>query len=129
MAYITVIVMLALVEYLYFGVAVGRARARHGVSAPAVTGDEHFERFHRAHQNTLEQLIVFVPAIYAAGYYANELYAVALGVVFLIARAHYFRRYIADPPRRGPGMVVSMLVSIALIAAALLGAVRTILNS
>ena len=127
MAYITVIVMLALVEYLYFGVAVGRARARHGVSAPAVSGDEHFERFHRAHQNTLEQLIVFVPAIYAAGYYANELFAVALGVVFLIARAHYFRSYIADPPKRGRGMVVSMLVSVALIAAALLGAVRTIL--
>ena len=129
MAYITVIVMLALVEYLYFGVAVGRARARHGVSAPAVSGDEHFERFHRAHQNTLEQLIVFVPAIYAAGYYANELFAVALGVVFLIARAHYFRSYIADPPRRGVGMIVSMVVSIALIAAAMLGAVRTILSS
>ncbi len=129
MAYITVIVMLALVEYLYFGVAVGRARARHGVSAPAVSGDEHFERFHHAHQNTLEQLIVFVPSIYAAGYYANELFAVALGVVFLIARAHYFRSYIADPPRRGRGMIASMVVSIALIAAALVGATRTILSS
>ncbi len=129
MAYITVIVMLALVEYLYFGVAVGRARIRHGIDAPAVSGDENFERFHRAHQNTLEQLVAFIPAIYAAGYYANELFAVALGVISLIARAHYFRSYIADPPRRGRGMVVSIAVCVALIAAALLGAVRTILDS
>ncbi len=129
MAFVTVIVMLALIEYLYFGVAVGRARVRHGVEAPAVTGDEQFERFHRAHQNTLEQLIVFIPAIYAAAYYANELFAVALGVIFLISRAHYFRSYIADPSRRGRGMLGSMLVSVLLIAAGLVGSVHVALTS
>jgi len=129
MAFVTIIVMLALVEYLYFGVAVGRARSRHNVQAPAVSGDENFERFHRAHQNTLEQLVVFVPAMYAAAYYAHELYAVALGVVFLIGRAHYFRRYIADPPARGTGMLVSMGVCVLLIAAAMVGAVRVALAS
>lgn len=127
MAYVTIVVMLALVEYLYFGVAVGRARVRHGVAAPAVTGDENFERFHRAHQNTLEQLVIFVPSIYAAGYFANHWLAVALGVVFVLARAHYFRSYIADPARRGAGMLASMLACLGLIAASLVGAVRHIL--
>jgi len=129
MAFVTVIVMLALVEYLYFGVAVGRARTRHNVPAPSVTGDENFERFHRAHQNTLEQLVVFVPAMYAAAYYADELFAVALGVVFLIGRAHYFRSYISDPPTRSGGMLVSMGVCVLLIAAALIGAVRVALSA
>jgi uncharacterized membrane protein YecN with MAPEG domain len=128
MAYVTVVVMLALVEYLYFGVAVGRARARHGVVAPAVSGDESFERFHRAHQNTLELLVVFVPAMYAAGYFANQWFAVVVGVVFVLARAHYFRSYIADPTRRGIGMLASMLACLALIAASLVGAVRHILT-
>ncbi len=127
MAFVTVIVLLALVEYLYFSVAVGRARARHGVEAPSVSGDEHFERFHRAHQNTLEQLVVFVPAIYAAAFYANALLAVALGVVWLVARAHYFRSYIAEPARRGIGMIVTVVASMLLIAAALIGAVRQLL--
>ena len=127
MAYITIIVMLALVQYLYFGVAVGRARGRHGVDAPAVSGDENFERFFRAHQNTLEQLVVFVPAIYAAGFYANELYAVALGVVYLIARVHYFRSYIANPTGRGLGMIGTILASVGLIAAAMVGAMHEIL--
>lgn len=127
MAYVTVIVMLALVEYLYFGVAVGRARARHGVEAPAVSGDENFERFHRAHQNTLEQLVVFVPAIYAAAYYADERLAVGLGVVFLVGRAHYFRSYIADPRSRNVGMIATIASSLLLIAATLVGAVRVLL--
>jgi uncharacterized MAPEG superfamily protein len=121
--------MLALVEYIYFGVAVGRARVRHGVEAPAVTGDENFERFFRAHQNTLEQLVPFVPAIYAAAYYANELAAVALGVLFLISRALYFRSYIADPTKRGPGMLGSMASTVLLIAMALVGATRDALMS
>jgi glutathione S-transferase len=129
MALVTVIVMLALLQYMYFGVTVGRARARHGVEAPAVTGDEHFERFHRAHQNTLEQLIVFIPAIYAAAYFTNVWFAVVLGVMFLISRVLYFRSYIADPTKRGPGMLGSMLASVLLIGAALFGAVRAALNA
>lgn len=124
MAAVTAIAMLALIEYLYFGVEVGRARARSGLQAPAVTGDEHFERVFRAHYNTLEQLIVFLPALFAAGYYVHELYAVAAGVAFLIGRAMYFRTYVADPTRRGPGMLITMAASIALVVGALLGALR-----
>jgi glutathione S-transferase len=124
MAAVTAIAMLALIEYLYFGVEVGRARARSGLQAPAVTGDEHFERVFRAHYNTLEQLVVFLPALFAAGYYVHELYAVAAGVAFLVGRAMYFRSYVADPARRAPGMLITMAASIALVVGALLGALR-----
>ncbi|MEM9624076.1 MAG: MAPEG family protein [Pseudomonadota bacterium] len=127
MAYITLIVMLALIQYLYFGVAVGRARGRHGVSAPAISGDETFERFHRAHQNTLEQLVVFIPASFAAAYFANDLIAVAIGVVYLVGRAYYFRSYISDPQSRGTGMIITMVANIILIGMAMVGAMRAIL--
>ena len=127
MAFVTMIVLLALVQFQYFGVAVGRARNRHGVDAPAVHGDEHFERFHRAHQNTMEQLLVFIPAIYACAYYTNEILAVAAGVVFMIGRAWYFKSYIAEPATRGKGMMVTMAASLTLVIAALIGALRTAL--
>ena len=127
MAYVTIIVLLALIQFLYFGVAVGRARARHEVVAPAVAGDERFERFHRAHQNTLKQLIVFIPSAYACAFFAYELLAVACGVGFLIGRTLYFRGYIADPQKRGTGMLITMLANVILVAAALLGAVRSAL--
>lgn len=122
MAAVTAIAMLALVEYLYFAVEVGRARNRSGVAAPAVTGDERFERVFRAHANTTEQLVVFLPALFAAGYYVHELYAVAAGVVFLVGRAVYFRSYVAEAARRGPGMLITMAANLALVMGGLLGA-------
>lgn len=124
MGFVVVIVMLALVQFIYFGIAVGRARGRHGVEAPAVTGDEQFERFHRAHQNTLEQLVVFVPACIAAGIYAHEMAAVACGVLYLVGRAWYFRSYIAEPSSRGKGMMLTVLANVLLLAGAIVGATR-----
>jgi len=122
MAYVTIIAMLALIEYLYFGVQVGGARGRAGISAPSVTGDPAFERAFRAHQNTLEQLIIFLPALYATAYFVNELYAVAAGVAFLVGRAWYFRAYCGDAEKRSPGMIVTAAANIALILGALVGA-------
>jgi uncharacterized membrane protein YecN with MAPEG domain len=127
MAYVTVIAMLALIEYLYFGMQVGGARGRTGVQAPAVSGDPEFERVYRAHQNTLEQLIIFIPALFATAYYANEIYAVAAGVAFLIGRALYFRTYAKDAEKRGPGMLITAVANIALIAGGLIGALIAIL--
>ena len=66
MAFTTIIAMLALVQYLAFGLFVGRARGKFGVDAPATTGHPEFERYFRAHYNTLEQLIVFLPALSAS---------------------------------------------------------------
>lgn len=123
----TIFALLALLQFMYFGMAVGRARGRHGIDAPAVTGDETFERFHRAHQNTLEQLVVFIPAIYASAYFAHAWLAIAGGVAFLLGRAWYFRSYIAEPGSRGPGMMLTFGASAIMIVAALVGAVSNLL--
>ena len=66
MAFIHFLALLAVLQYLYFGVLVGRARLRYHVKAPAVTGDENFERAYRVQMNTLEQLIIFLPALLIA---------------------------------------------------------------
>ena len=127
MAYATLIAMLALIEYLYFGLQVGGARGRTGVAAPAVTGDPAFERVYRAHQNTLEQLIIFLPALYASAYYVNELFAVAAGVAFLIGRALYFRTYSQDAEKRGPGMLITAAANVTLLLGGLIGALLSVL--
>jgi hypothetical protein len=63
MGFVIVVVILALVQYIVFGMLVGRARGKYNVPAPACSGDPIFERYWRVHQNTLEQLVVFLPAI------------------------------------------------------------------
>ena len=127
MAYVTIIAMLALIEYQYFGIQVGGARGRSGVKAPAVTGDPEFERAFRAHQNTLEQLVIFLPALYAAGYYVSWLYAAAAGVTFLVGRMLYFRAYTRDAEKRGPGMIVTVAANAALVLAGIVGGLLAIL--
>ena len=122
MEFVTLIAMLALIQYLAFGLLVGRARTRFGVQAPATTGHPEFERYFRAHYNTLEQLIIFLPALFAGGYFGHSLIAVAAGAVFLIGRSLYFRTYVKDPATRGPGMMLSFAANLVLIANGLIGA-------
>ena len=53
--------MLALIKYMWLAIEVGRARGRFNLPATATTGDENFDRFFPAHQNTTEQLVAFLP--------------------------------------------------------------------
>jgi len=123
MPYIDIVTALALLQFTVFGLQVGSARARYGVKAPATSGNEIFERYFRVQQNTLEQLIAFVPGLYLFGRYVNPLWAAALGVVYLIGRQLYASTYVKDPAKRGPGFGLSFLPTGILIAGGLIGAV------
>ena len=127
MAYVQVVMLLALLEYLLFGHAVGRARSRYNVPAPATGGHEVFERYFRAQMNTLEQLVVFLPSIWLFAQYVNAWIAVALGVLFIVGRALYFRGYVQAPAARHAGFVVSAVPNVALLIGALIGTVRAAL--
>jgi len=83
---LAMITVLALLEYSVLGAMVGRARQKYGVEAPATTGNPDFERYFRVHENTLESLIVFLPAVWIFSLTVNYHFGVALGALFLIAR-------------------------------------------
>jgi glutathione S-transferase len=123
MAYIDIVTALALLQFVYFGFQVGGARSKYQVKAPAITGNEIFERFFRVQQNTLEQLIVFIPGLYLFSHYFNPLWAAGLGVVYLIGRQVYAAGYVKDPAKRGPGFGLSFLPTVALVAGGMVGAV------
>ena len=130
---VVLVVMLALLQYIFFSVQVGRARVKHGVRAPAVTGHAVFERKLRVQMNTLELLVIFIPAAFSyafladrLGWYGGEI-AAALGVVFLIGRGVYARAYVQDPAQRGPGFLLSVAPCLVLIAGALVAVVATVI--
>jgi glutathione S-transferase len=124
MAYVQLIIVLALIEFALFGYAVGQARTRYQVSAPATSGHEVFDRYFRAHMNTLEQLVVFLPSIWLFAHYINAWIAVALGALFLIGRALYFRGYVQSAQTRHAGFVISAIPNVTLLVGALIGVIR-----
>ena len=81
MAYVNIVTILAVLQFIVFGVKVGNARTRYGVKAPAITGNEIFERYFRVQQNTLELIVAFLPGIYLFAHYWNPLCAAGHGLV------------------------------------------------
>jgi glutathione S-transferase len=126
MPYVQVVVGLALLEFLYFGFEVGRARARYNVPAPAVAGNEVFERYFRVQMNTLEQLMVFLPSIFIFARYWSPYVAAGLGLIFIIGRFLYLRGYVKDPKKREAGFALTALPNIILLLGAIIGAVRAV---
>jgi uncharacterized membrane protein YecN with MAPEG domain len=128
MAYVDIVTALAVLQFVVFGFKVGGARGKYGVKAPAITGNEIFERHFRVQQNTLEQLIVFIPGLYLFSHYFNPLWAAALGVVYLIGREVYAASYVKDPAKRGAGFGLTFLPTVVLVAGGLVGAVMRLLG-
>ena len=126
MAWVHIVAMVALLEYFFFGIKVGQARGTYGVKAPATTGHEMFERYNRVHQNTLEQLIMFIPGLYAFATLVSPLWAAVAGVVFVVGRALYYSLYIGNPDKRGPGVLASMLANAVLVIGTLIAAIMTL---
>jgi uncharacterized membrane protein YecN with MAPEG domain len=113
---------LALIEYYVITLQCGRARGRLGVPAPATTGHPEFERYLRVQYNTIEQLVIFLPALFGFGYSVNAEGAAALGLAFVVGRALYARGYVQDPAKRGPGFGLTLLANTVLLLGATLGA-------
>ena len=126
MAYVDIVTALALLQFIVFGFRVGGARGRYGVKAPAMTGNEIFERHSRVQMNTLEQLIAFLPGIYMFSHYFSPKVAAALGVVYLIGRELYAFTYVKDPANRSVGFGMTFVPVVILVLGGLIGAVRAL---
>jgi glutathione S-transferase len=126
MAYVDIVTALAVLQFIVFGFKVGGARGRYGIKAPAITGNEIFERLFRVQQNTLEQLIAFLPGMYLFSHYFSPLAAAALGVVYLVGRELYAYTYVKDPSKRDVGFGMTFVPVVILIVGGLVGAVRAL---
>jgi len=123
MELVTIVIALALIEYMYIAMQVGAARGKYGVPAPATTGDPIFERYYRVQQNTVEQLVIFLPSMLGFAHYVMPLAAAALGLVFILGRALYLTGYVKDPGKRSTGFMLTFVPNVILVLGALIGAV------
>jgi len=129
MAVSVLVTVLALVQFLIFGVLVGRARERYKVPAPAMSGNDIFERYFRVQMNTLELLIIFVPALWMASAFVAPLWIALLGAVYLVGRVLYLSGYVADPKKRSAGFGLSALPIVALLLIDTIGAIARLIKA
>lgn len=128
MPYVTIITILALLQFFWFGFAVGRARAKYNVPVPAMSGNEMFERHFRVHMNTLEQLVIFLPALWIFAHSVNPTWAAGLGAVYIVGRFIYASAYVKEPKSRGIGFALTFLSSAVMLVWGLVVAVRSLLS-
>ena len=124
MEYTFIIILLSLVQYLFFGMRTGIARPKFGVEAPKTTGHDTWERLNRIHLNTLEQLIVFIPAILLFSYFVSAKWALVPGVLFLIARQFYSYMYLKNPKARG--FPPTFFINVILVIGSLIGIIYSL---
>jgi len=126
---LAIVTILAVMQTFLFAFQVGQARVKYGIKAPAITGHADFERTFRIHQNTLEQLVLFVPSLWIFGHYVSDLVGAAIGLLFLIGRFVYRGAYLKDPATRSMGFMIGAIATIALMIGGLIGAVLAMVRA
>jgi glutathione S-transferase len=126
---VAIVTVLILVQFFWFAILVGKARVKSNILPPAVTGDETFERYFRIHQNTMEQLVVVLPALWLFAWYIEPYAAAAAGLLFIAGRWLYCSDYAKDPAKRGRGFAVGNLGQTILLLGALIGPILSWINA
>jgi glutathione S-transferase len=120
------VTLIALLEYMFFTLRVGLGRQKFGVPAPAVSGDPEWERLFRVQQNTLEQLMIFLPALWIFSTFVSSRIGAGIGVLFLIGRILYFVGYVRKPEGRTVGFLMGFFANAALILGSLAGVIYSL---
>ena len=108
---VVIVTVLALIQFVVFGIQVSRIRGKSGIKAPTMTGSPELDRMFRVHVNTMEQLVLFIPALWLYAYYVNPLWGAGVGLVYVIGRFIYRAAYLKDPSNRNLGFALSFLPS------------------
>lgn len=124
----SLITVSALILYFVVTINVGRARFKYKVSPPQVTGNPDFERVLRVQQNTLEQMILFLPSLWLFSQFISPIWGAAIGAVWIIGRILFAWGYYQAAEKRAAGFGISTLATLALLGGSLTGIIMSLLK-
>ncbi len=119
--------LIAIATYFVLTVNVGRARVKYKVMPPQTSGNPDFERALRVQQNTVEQIIPFLPGLWICAIFTSPVVASALGGVWILGRILYAWGYYQAAEKRGPGFGVTMLGNVGLFIGSIYGVIKILL--
>ena len=123
------VTLLAILFYFWTGLAVGPARGKYGVKAPAMTGSPDFERAVRVQANTLEWLPIFLVSLWMfPTTWLGAWLPAALGIVWIVGRFLYMQGYMAAAEKRSMGFAVQGVAVIVLFVGSLIGVIMSLMN-
>ena len=112
--YTALVTVLAIIINLFFMFRTGLNRPKFKIDAPKTVGNETWERYFRVHANTVEQMVMFMPALWLAAFYSSDELAAGIGAIWLVGRLIYSYNYISKPKTRAPGMLMTFGATAAL---------------
>lgn len=117
----SLVTLSALIVYFVVTLNVGRARHKYQIKPPQMTGNPDFERTIRVQQNTLEQLILFLPALWLFSLFVNPLWASGIGAVWIVGRVLFAWGYYQAAEKRSLGFGITSLATLTLLSGSLIG--------
>lgn len=100
---------------------VALARSRFKIDAPTMDGPVAFMSVLRVHANTVEQMILFVPALWLCGIFYSDRMAAITGTVWVVGRIVYALGYYNAPARRAPGFAIATTATLVLVGGTVTG--------
>lgn len=111
----------ALAVYFWMLANVGRARGKFKIAAPSTDGPIGFQSVLRVQMNTVEQLIMFLPALWMCAFYFSDRWAALGGAVWIVGRIIYAIGYYKAPAKRAFGFALTMLGTLGLMIGTAVG--------
>jgi len=119
------VTLLAVLVALWTAILVARTRRRVSIPPPAVSGSPELECALRVQANTVEQFILFMPALWVAAIYFQGWVPPIIGLIWCVGRILFALGYKAiKPSARAPGFALTILSTLALVILAAIGIVQ-----
>jgi glutathione S-transferase len=104
----------ALVMYCWVTAYAGQTRRKYKVESPLMEGPIEFLSAQRVQGNTVEHLVLFLPALWLCAVFYSDHIAAIVGAVWVAGRILYAVSYYRDPKKRGPGFLISTFATFGL---------------
>ncbi len=115
------VTLASMVMYVWVFANVGAARKKFKVAPPCCEGPVEFQSVLRVQANTVEQMVLFYPALWMCAAFFSDMWAAIGGLIWVVGRIIYAVGYYQAPAKRSTGFLISSFGGVALMVCTIWG--------